>query len=328
MDRSKDVDDARAASIEMSSLYTPAMLAEVLGAPVSSIRRWHRQGILVASQCVRRLPYFDFAEVSVAQKLVQLADAGCSLRMIDRRLDRLAKLLPESPRPLADPRVVVDGRRLYLRRGDDLAEPGGQLLLEFEADSDEPAQTGPAVLAFDSAHPAANATRGVLDDLRQEALDFEEAGDLPRAADAYRGLLAASGPSAEINFALADVLYRQGDLTAARERFYAAIELDEEYVEARFSLGCVLVETGDLELAAAAFQGTLAFHADYADAHFHLARVLERLHRKTGAVEHYAAFLSLAPDSPWASAARDRLSQLPAATATSAVVQGTVEGNG
>jgi tetratricopeptide (TPR) repeat protein len=103
------------------------------------------------------------------------------------------------------------------------------------------------------------------------------------------------------------VLYRAGDLPAARERYYAALECDEEYVEARASLGCVLAELGELELAAATFEGALAFHADFADVYFHLANVLERMDRCAEAAMHYQTFLTLAPESPWAASARDRL---------------------
>jgi tetratricopeptide (TPR) repeat protein len=120
-------------------------------------------------------------------------------------------------------------------------------------------------------------------------------------------LLMAAGPRAEIHFALADVLYRAGDLSAARERYYAALELDDEYVEARATLGCVLAEMGEVELAAATFAGALAMHPDFADVHFHLANTLERLDRHDEAEAHFRTFLELAPESPWAEAARDRL---------------------
>jgi tetratricopeptide (TPR) repeat protein len=69
----------------------------------------------------------------------------------------------------------------------------------------------------------------------------------------------------------------------------------------------VLAETGELELAAATFEGALGFHPDFADVHFHLANTLERLDRRDEAEAHYRAFLELAPESPWAEAARDRL---------------------
>ena len=89
------------------------------------------------------------------------------------------------------------------------------------------------------------------------------------------------------------------------------IELDEEYVEARANLGCVLAELGQRELAIAAFEGALAFHDEYPDVHYHLARNLDDLGRADEAEVHWRAFLDLAPESPWAATARQRLSHLP-----------------
>ena len=99
-----------------------------------------------------------------------------------------------------------------------------------------------------------------------------------------------------------------GILSAARERYYVAIELDEDFVEARSNLGCVLAEQGDLALAEAAFRGALEFHPDYADAHYHLARLLDHAHRAAEAARHWQLFMNLAPASPWADEARDRMS--------------------
>ncbi len=120
--------------------------------------------------------------------------------------------------------------------------------------------------------------------------------------------MAAAGPTAEACFRLAELLYQRGDLPAARERYYVAIELDEDYVEARANLGCVLAETGELELAVAAFEGALRYHDEYPDVHYHLARTLDELGRASDADLHWAAFLELAPDSPWAEEAYERLS--------------------
>lgn len=310
VENSTSVDDA---STAVRRLYTPAMLAELLSLPVSAIRRWHRQGALRAVHCVHRLPYFDFQEVTAARRLAELTRAGCSLRAIDRRLVELSRMLPGVERPLADPVVVVEGRRLFLRRGDDLAEPGGQLLLDFDQPPPGEEDDAPSVLSMTRGGVGASGadfTDGetpTVDQLQQEALDCEDDGDLAGAAEAYRTILMASGPRAEIHLALADVLYRAGDLPAARERYYATLELDEDYVEARASLGCVLAETGDLQLAAATFEGALACHPDFADVHYHLGNTLERLGRMNDARRHWRAFLALAPESPWAAAARQRL---------------------
>ena len=68
----------------------------------------------------------------MARKLAQLLEAGCSLAAVNRKLESLGRMLPEVERPLADPAVVVEGRRLFIRREEGLAEPRGQLLIEFD----------------------------------------------------------------------------------------------------------------------------------------------------------------------------------------------------
>ncbi len=304
-------------SVGVQKLYTPAMLAELLDVPVTAVRRWHRQGTLVACHSVRRLPYFDFSEVAVARHLASLYTAGCSLRVIDRKLAELKRSLPEIDRPLCDPSIVVSGRQLYLRRGDELAEPGGQLLIDFDKPDEE--QSAVALTTSQMVYPISieelthaepqdsAASFSTLEELQLVALEWEDQGELARAADTYRTMLVAGGPTAELHFALADLLYRLEDLPAARERYYAAIELDEEYVEARANLGCVLAENGEVELAVAAFQGALAYHVDYADVHYHLAGALDRLDKQNEAELHWQTFLALAPESPWAEIARTRL---------------------
>lgn len=307
------VGDEAAEPSGVQRLYTPAMLAELLGVPVAAIRRWHRRGILVASQSVRRLPYYDFSEVAVARHLTTLHNAGCSLAIIDRKLAELHRSMPEVARPLCDPSVVVVGRQLILRRGDDLSEPGGQLLIDFDkpSETDEPEEillsVAEGLQAVKFPQSEVQETLSTFDQLQFEALKWEDCGELDLAVEAYRTLLMAAGPTAEIHFALADLLYRMGDLAAARERFYAAIELDEEYVEARASLGCVLAENSEFDLAVAAFEGALAYHADYADVHYHLANTLDRLQKNSEAEFHWRTFLALAPESPWAEMARTRL---------------------
>jgi tetratricopeptide (TPR) repeat protein len=85
------------------------------------------------------------------------------------------------------------------------------------------------------------------------------------------------------------------------------VELDADHLEARSSLGCVLAELGEHELALAALEGVLRQQPDYADAHWHMAGVLEESGRPADAQRHLRAFLSLAPESPWAALAREKL---------------------
>jgi tetratricopeptide (TPR) repeat protein len=293
-------------------LYTPAMLAELIGVKAATVRRWTKRGWLVASREVRKLPYFDFQEIGTARRLAELHTAGASAADIERHLAALARYVPHVQRPLAELSLVIEGKHLLVRQGNELVEPSGQLRFDFSAvdQGDDPLEAND-----DHSHRIVS-----LDDCRREILshtspqdmllaagELEDEGKLDAAADMLRAVLAAGGPHAEVCFMLAELLYQLGDLPAARERYYMAIELDEDYVEARANLGCVLAETGERELAVAAFEGALEFHADYADVHYHLARTLDELGRSTEAENHWQAFLKLSPRSPWADEARLRL---------------------
>jgi tetratricopeptide (TPR) repeat protein len=297
---------------EIHRLYTPAMLAQLLGVPTAVIRRWHRRGLIVPVREVRRLPYFDVQEVRTARRLAQLLAAGMKPQAIEKKLAALARYLPEVQRPLAQLSVIIEGREILLRQGEGLIEPGGQLRFDFDL---APSQR--------AARPAAPAAVGVLqslarppdgapslaqEDLARAAAELEEEDQLEAAAEMYRAAMAAGGPTAALCFQLAELLYRLGDTSGARERYFMAIELDEDFIEARATLGCLLAESGQSELAVAALEGALAFHPDYADAHYHLARVLDALGRREEARTHWRAFLQLAPDSPWSHEAQARLS--------------------
>jgi tetratricopeptide (TPR) repeat protein len=300
-------------------LYTPAMLAELVRVPISAIRNWHRRGTLQAAREVGRLPYFDFTEVRVARKLAQLLAAGCSLATVNRRLTDLARSLPELPRPLADPAVVVEGRHVFIRRGENMATPSGQLVIDFDSvgseEADDAGSSSPVAIPFAVGDSLRSATRSaprgghplVAEDLRSVAAELESKGREDQAIDVYRAILVSGQSTPDDHFALAELLYRAGDLSASRERYYVAIELDEDFVEARSNLGCVLAEQGDMALAEAAFRGALEFHPEYADAHYHLARLLDRANRATEAARHWQLFMNLAPASPWADEARDRI---------------------
>jgi tetratricopeptide (TPR) repeat protein len=299
---------------DVQRLYTPAMLADLLGVSVAVIRRWHRRGLIVPEREVHRLPYFNFQEVATARRLAQLVAAGSSHQAIEKKLADLARFVPNVERPLAQLAVIVEGKQILLRQGEGLIEPGGQLRIDFDAlehcdglddEASTPVGNRPKILSLHDA--ASDPQEATPQQLFQLAADLEDEGHLPAAAELYRAALAAGGPSAQACFQLAELLYRMGDVTAARERYYAAIELDEDYVEARANLGCVLAETGQPDLAVAAFEGALRYHEDYPDVHFHLARTLDELQRSEQAELHWRRFLALAPDSPWASEARDRL---------------------
>lgn len=293
---------------DVRGLYTAAMLAELMGVSVSAIRRWIRRDYLVASVEVHRVTYLAPRELHVARLLAEILNSGCSLAGIDTKMGELARVLPGVARPLCELPMVVEGQQLLLRHGDELSEPSGQLLLNFDATSEEGDAVSPIqAIPFDTENISVGDGCGV-EQLRDLASELEAEGDLKGALDFYRSIVVAGSATAEDHFALGNLLYQTGDLSAARERFYMAIELDDDYIEARLNLGCVLVELNEPDLAEAAYRGALDCHPDYADVHYHLARLLDQLGRCNEALTHWANFRDLTPESPWAEEAQDRLS--------------------
>lgn len=312
-------------------LYTPAMLAELLGVSVRTVRRWHRADFLRPVTEIMQLPHFDYAALTTARQLAAWMKQGATVPSIQQQLELLKKKLGDAV-PLHELPISADGNRLVLRHGDHLLEATGQLRFGFDGQSLSDSD-GPVTLRFEEhaatrrqalvAQPsrelvsradASAADTSVRADLSleamvDEALAAEDDDELDLALEWYRAALAAHGVNSDICFQLAELLYRCGDSSAARERYYMALELNPELVEARANLGCVLAEDGQMELAVAAFRGALEQFADYADVHFHLARALDDLGEVSQAAEHWHRFIELAPASPWAEEAQQRLNQ-------------------
>ncbi|GAA5504599.1 MerR family transcriptional regulator [Novipirellula caenicola] len=299
--------------------YTPAMLAHLLGISVRVVRRWQRLGLITPVETMHRLPYFDFAEVAVAKRLANWIASGESPKAIEQRLAQWVELLPDIHRPLEQLSILVEGELVLLRHGEGLVEPGGQLRFDFDALDEEQTEStdddfaAGHVLSMvredDTSFPVGNRALDDSDELLMAAYQAEDEDDLQRAIDFYHAILARDGPRADINFQMGELLYRIGETIASRERYYSAIEIDPEFVEARASLGIVLAETGQPELGVASFQGALQIFEDYSDVHYHLAKTLDSLGRTDEANHHWARFLELFPDSPWADEARLRLAE-------------------
>ena len=308
---------------EVGKLYTPAMLAELLQVPMTTIRRWHRRGLITPTRQVKKLPYFDFEEITSARRIAALIASGMNSTQIEKQLSQLAELYPDLQRPLSQLSIIVEGRKILLRQGEGLVEPSGQKRLDFDTvDATDRSDDEPlATISFASV--TANGLQGVAEaesgfsvgasgqrtktDFLQLAIELEDEGEFRSAIDVYRSLSLALGPSADVSFRMAELLYQVNDLAAARERYSMAVEFDEAFVEARANLGCVLVELGQTELALATFEGALEHLPDYPDVHFHLARLLDEIGSDQKAWQHWARFLELTPSGPWADEARLRI---------------------
>jgi tetratricopeptide (TPR) repeat protein len=274
------------------TLYTPSMLAKLTALPLPILRRLQREQLIVPVRQVLRLCYFD-KEVILPLKIMQnMIEAGLSL---PSAIDRLRKIGRYKPEHLSA--IRLEGKDIIFTSEEGSVDQNGQKRFSF-ADGGEPVpmpeSVNPRTVLDSIFEPDSELNDPVV--LCEAACDLETCGNLEGAADLYRAALAAGGANPQINFQLAEILYRLGDLLAARERYFAAIELDENFVEARANLGCVLAELGRDDLAAATFRGALKLHPDYAEVRWHLGVLLKRQGRLDEAEEQFQLFRELMPE--------------------------------
>ena len=274
------------------TLYTPSMLAKLTELPLPILRRLQRERLMVPVRQVFRLYYFD-KEVILPLKIMQnMIEAGLS---IPSAIDRLRKIARHKPKNLAA--VHLEGKDLIFTSEEGSVDQNGQKRFPFVQTSEPvplPESFDPLAI-LDTIFESDTEVRDPVV-LCEAACELEARGNLEGAADLYRAALAAGGANPQINFQLAEILYRLGDLPGARERYFSVIELDENFVEARANLGCVLAELGRDDLAAAAFRGALKLHPDYAEVRLHLGMLLKRQERFDEAEEQFQLFKELMPD--------------------------------
>ncbi len=294
-------------------MYTPAMMAQMLGISVRAIRMWHRTGLLQSTKVVMKIPHFDYTALATARTYAGWIKQGVSAQSIVHQMSALGRLLGTGPTDLFEGlSICLEGKRLVLSRDSVRIDASGQFQLGFDSCDDGDSDDQPATIKLTSvpnecAESESNSKLLRMLDLAAEAEDEER---FDAAAQIYRDLLVAFGPNPEVCFQLAEVLYRQSDLSGARERYYMVIELDPDLVEARANLGCVLIESNHTDQAIAVFKQALDQFPEYADVHFHLAHAMEAQGNPARAAEHWRAFLHLAPASPWADEATLRLSEI------------------
>ncbi len=122
---------------DLTALYTPVMLAELLRVTVSDVRRWYQRGLIAPVRVIKRLPYFDLEEVFSARRLSLLLQNGVKTPSIEKKLKALRHLNPGVLPLLASNDLVIQGKNVFLRQNDQLLESSGQLLLDFDTIENE-----------------------------------------------------------------------------------------------------------------------------------------------------------------------------------------------
>jgi tetratricopeptide (TPR) repeat protein len=283
--------------VDLSRLFSTEQLAQTVGVAPAVVRAWMRHGFLAPTRTIRRLHLFDFRQVACARDLLALHRDGVKPARLRRALSQLARWHSDAATLGASLASLLQRDELLVRLPDGrLAEPSGQLRLQFEGPSAQAPR--PRVRLAPTRDPL---------QAFEQALSDEEHGDYAAALRGYEAALDGFGPEPEILFNIGNVLFALERPADAAAQFLDAVCDDPEFAQAWNNLGNALVRAGRPEHGVLAYRQALAVAPDYADAHFNLAETLHQAGASAAARPHFEAYLRRDPFSRWAARARARL---------------------
>ena len=274
--------------------FSPEDVQRILGLTTKQLDYWDRLG-LVSLQKEQGSRFYDFRDLIGLRTVMQLIEQGVPANRLQRALAALREKLSKVEAPLAELRVLSDGKDVIVERHGARLEPlSGQFVLNFETrEIDERVR----VIAERSA-----------DDWVATALGCESgAGTKAEAINAYDRALQVDPQRIDALLNCGTLYYEDGNLEKASEYFQRAIALDAGNALAHFNLGSVLDELGEVEAARQHLRLAVRLQPGYSDAHYNLAFVCEKLGAFSEAREHWQAYVRLDPVGPWSTYARQRL---------------------
>ena len=241
--------------------------------------------------------FYDFRDLIGLRTVKQLVEEGVPASRLRHALVALREKLSHVCTPLAELRVLSDGKDVLVEHGGARLEPlSGQFALNFET-----SELRERVRVI--AKPGPNA-----DEWLATALEYDAGGETrAEAIDAYDHALCIDPQKLDALLNCGTLFYEEGNLKKAAEYFERALQADPDNAMAHFNLGSVLEEVGRLEAARLHLRHAVRLDPSYPDAHYNLAFVCEKLGAHNEARRNWEAFVKLDPASPWCGYARQRL---------------------
>jgi Tfp pilus assembly protein PilF len=279
--------------------YSRAQVRRKFGLSERQLLSWERQDLVAPADT------YSFSDLIAFKTLLKLRENRIPVRTIARALQSLRQKLGWVRQPLAELRVVSDGRRITVHVGGQKMEAvSGQILLDFDA-----AELGD-LRSFPARKRTLNQARE-SEEWFQRGLELEETGaPVDQAVEAYQKVLELNPSAAGALVNLGTIYYRQRRFDQAERYYKRAIDADPQYPLAQFNLGNLYDEQGRLQEAHEHYKRALSLNPQYADAHFNLALLCERLGDPLRAVHHWKAYLKLDRSGQWAEIARRQLDRL------------------
>jgi tetratricopeptide (TPR) repeat protein len=274
--------------------FSPEEVQRILGLTAKQLDQWERLRLVSPRREVGQ-SYYDFRDLIGLRTVKQLLENGVPAVRLQRAVAALQEKLAKVQAPLAELRVVSDGKDVVVERDGARLEPlSGQFVLNFEI-----REIGERVRVI--------AERSA-DDWFAAALAYEsDARTKLEASRAYDRALEADPQNIDALLNGGTLCFERGNLEKACDYFRRAITLDPENALAHFNLGSVLDELGEVEPARQHLRQAVRLKPNYPDARYNLAYICEKLGAFAEAREHWQAYANLDPSSPWSFYARQRL---------------------
>jgi tetratricopeptide (TPR) repeat protein len=283
--------------------FSRAAVRRKFGLSERQLRSWEKQDLLSPMQA------YSFSDLISIQALIKLREHHIQPRQIGRALESLRKKLDWVKQPLAELRIVSDGKKIAVHLGGQKMDAiSGQILFDFDT-----AALGD-IRSFPERKRSVNRMRE-SEQWFQKGLELEETGaPVSQAIEAYRKVLELNPEAAGALVNLGTIYYRQRKFADAEKHYLDAIAADPAYPLAQFNLGNLYDEQGRIPEAMDHYRRALHLNPQYADAHFNLALLCERAGESLKAVHHWKCYLKLDNSGQWAEIARRQLERLRQAT--------------
>jgi tetratricopeptide (TPR) repeat protein len=287
----------------LTDLFTLSEISRLLNVSPSRLRTLDRSGIVTPSGRRRGRRAYTFADLIQLRTADTLLSRRVRLRDVNRAVAALKKTLPRVTRPLAELRIVSDGRSIVVRTQDGDFEPlSGQMVLDFEVKAlrDDVVRVLRPSAGRDKARSAYELY------LRASELD-EDTDTMAEAEVLYRRAIELD-PWLTIAYTnLGNICFRRQDIERAEELYREALQLDRRQPEAQYNLGYVMLERGKADDAIPLFLGAITADPSFADAYFNLAMAYEQLGQAEKAQPHWSKYVELEPSGTWTEIAKRHL---------------------
>jgi tetratricopeptide (TPR) repeat protein len=276
--------------------FSPEDVQRIVGLTGKQLDYWDRLR-LVSPRKKEGSRFYDFRDLIGLRTVKQLVEEGVPASRLRHALVALREKLSQAHTPLAELRVLSDGKDILVEHGGTRLEPmSGQFALNFET-----SELRERVRVIAKPGPSA-------DEWLASALEYEADNETrAEAIDAYDHALCIDPQKLDALLNCGTLFYEEGNLKKAADYFERALQADPENALAHFNLGSVLEEVGRLEAARLHLRHAVRLDPSYPDAHYNLAFVCEKLGAHNEACRHWETYVKLDPASPWCGYARQRL---------------------